>query len=69
MQVDTFKYYGINIAIYKTYKGYTINNIDFYQDINEVKTSCKTLVKQILGKNQKEGKILKMLQKTIMQQY
>lgn len=51
MQVDTFKYYGINIAIYKTYKGYTINNIDFYQDINELKTSCKTLAKQILGKN------------------
>ena len=30
MQVDTFKYNGINLAIYETSRGYTINNIDFY---------------------------------------
>ena len=50
MQIDTFKYKGINLEIYETSKGYTINNIDFYKDINELKKSYKTLAKKISGK-------------------
>ena len=50
MQVDNFKYNGINLPIYKTIKGYTINYIDFYKNIKELKETYKTLVKKISGK-------------------
>ena len=50
MQVDTFKYNGINLAIYKTSKGYTINNMDFYNDIKELKATYKTLAKKWVEK-------------------
>lgn len=49
MQIDILKYKGCNLKIYKTSKGYTINNIDFYEDINELKKRCKTLIKKIRG--------------------
>ena len=50
MQVDTFKYNGIDLAIYKTSKGFTINNINFYNNIKELKTAYKTLAKKMSGK-------------------
>ena len=50
MQVDTFRYNGIVLKIYKTIKGYTVNNIDFYNDIKELKASYKTLAKKMSGK-------------------
>lgn len=50
MQVDTFKYNGINLAIYETSRGYTINNINFYNNIKELKTVYKTLAKKMSGK-------------------
>ena len=39
MQVDTFKYNGISLAIYETSRGYTINNINFYNNIKELKAT------------------------------
>ena len=50
MQVDTFRYNGINLAIYETSRGYTINNIDFYNNIKELKATYKTLAKKMSGK-------------------
>ena len=50
MQVDNFKYNGINLAIYKTSRGYTINNINFYNNIKELKATYKTLAKKMSGK-------------------
>lgn len=50
MQVDTFKYNGISLAIYETGKGYTINNIDFYNTIKDLKATYKTLAKKMSGK-------------------
>ncbi len=50
MQVDTFKYNGISLAIYKTSRGYTINNINFYNNIKELKATYKTLAKKMSGK-------------------
>lgn len=50
MQVDTFKYNGINLAIYETSRGYTINNINFYNNIKELKATYKTLAKKMSGK-------------------
>ena len=50
MQVDTFKYNGINLANNKTRKRYTINNMDFYNDIKELKATYKTLAKKMSGK-------------------
>lgn len=44
MQVDTFKYNGINLAIYETSRGYTINNI------KELKATYRTLAKKMSGK-------------------
>ena len=49
-QVDIFKYNGISLAIYKTSKGYTINNINFYDSIKELKATYKTLTKKITGR-------------------
>ena len=50
MQVDTFKYNGISLAIYETSRGYTINNINFYNNVKELKTAYKTLAKKMSGK-------------------
>ena len=50
MQVDTFKYNGINLAIYETRRGFTINNINFYNNIKELKATYRTLAKKMRGK-------------------
>ena len=50
MQVDTFKYNGINLAIYETRRGFTINNINFYNNIKELKATYRTLAKKMSGK-------------------
>ena len=49
-QVGIFKYNGISLPIYKTNKGYTITNIDFYDNKEELKKTYKTLVKKITGR-------------------
>lgn len=48
-QVDTFKYNGVSLPIYKTSKGYTINNINFYDNIKVLKTTYKILMKKMSG--------------------
>lgn len=50
MQVDTFKYNGISLAIYETSRGFTINNINFYNNIKELKATYRTLAKKMSGK-------------------
>lgn len=50
MQVDIFKYNRISIPIYKTSKGYTINDINFYDSIEELKKTYKILTKKITGR-------------------
>ena len=49
-QVDTFKYNRISLPIYKTSKGYTINNINFYDNMEELKKTYKMLIKKISGR-------------------
>ena len=49
-QVDIFKYNGVSLPIYKTSKGYTINNINFYDSIAELKKTYKILIKKISGR-------------------
>ena len=48
--VDVFKYYSMKLSIYKSEKGYTINKIDFYDSIEELKKKYKTLIKKMNGK-------------------
>ena len=47
---EVFKYNGISLAIYETSRGYTINNINFYNNVKELKTAYKTLAKKMSGK-------------------
>ena len=45
-----YDYNGINLAIYETSRGYTINNINFYNNIKELKVTYRTLAKKMSGK-------------------
>ena len=49
MYIESFKFKGINFDIYKTNKGFTINNINFYDNIKDLKNSYKELTRKIRG--------------------
>ena len=49
MYIETFKFKGVNLDIYKTDKGFTINNINFYDNIKDLKNSYKELTRKIRG--------------------
>ena len=49
MYIETFKFKGVNLDIYKTDKGFTINNINFYDNIKALKDSCKKLIRKMRG--------------------
>ena len=47
MYIETFKFKGVNLDIYKTDKGFTINDINFYDNIKDLKDSCKELIRKM----------------------
>ena len=49
MYIETFKFKGVNLDIYKTDKGFTVNYINFYDNIKDLKDSCKELIRKMRG--------------------